>query len=243
MTRALPVIDVDAERFEQGLLGRADLLLWLAELLASPRPLSRMLLEAATLGPLFAHAELPEALALDLMAADEAGPSCSGDVWNIEYERLFGPELQCPIYETAYVRRDKGAVLGDVAGFYRAFGFASRGAERPDHLCAELELTAMLCLSLLRARAERNAQAVEVVGEALSAFVADHLGEWLPSFALTLEERAELPLYRELGRVLQLTAASLGCAEPLSGSGDPAARAAETPYECGMAAREAAEPS
>jgi TorA maturation chaperone TorD len=242
VTRALPVIDGDAERFERSLLGRADLLLWLAELLARPRPLARVPLEAAALGTLFAHAQLPEALALDLMAAAETGAEYPGDAWDMEYERLFGPELQCPIYETAYVRRDKGAVLGDVAGFYRAFGFASRGAERPDHLCAELELTAMLCLSLLRARSERNAQAAQVVEEALSAFLADHLGEWLPSFALTLEQRAELPLYRELGRILQLTAASLGCAEPASSAGEPAP-SADTPYECGMATREAAEPS
>ena len=214
----LPVVDDSGGPV---LLGQADLLLWLSNMLAAPNPLSDGELEQETLSQLFTHAALPEAeqRAASLVSAAAECSELGTEDWRSEYERLFGPELECPIYETSYIRRDKGAVLGDIAGFYRAFGFASRAAERPDHLCAELELVAMLCLSLLRARAERDHEAGEVVLEALEAFTADHLGEWLP-------------LYRELGTLLQLIAASIGCgAKEL----DLPEHELGTPYECGMA--------
>ena len=37
--------------------------------------------------------------------------------------RLFEAVGTCPPSETVYVRRDKGAILADLCGFYRAFGF------------------------------------------------------------------------------------------------------------------------
>ena len=45
------------------------------------------------------------------------------DDWIAEHNRLFEGGVTCPPNETAYVRRDKGVILADINGFYRAFGF------------------------------------------------------------------------------------------------------------------------
>ncbi|MCZ7582039.1 MAG: molecular chaperone TorD family protein [Deltaproteobacteria bacterium] len=102
-----------------------------------------------------------------------------------EHNRLFLGNVICPINEAGYIRRDKGAILADAAGFYRAFGFSlpDDAGERVDHLVGELEFLALLRVMSANARIAGHADEARVADEAASDFVADHLGEWLPLFA------------------------------------------------------------
>lgn len=123
-----------------------------------------------------------------------------------EYAHLFDTAGLCPPNETVYIRRDKGAILADIAGFYTAFGFAfSPGAgEKADHVAAELEFVALLLFLLAQAidRAEPEREAVARAG--LHAFVRDHLGEWLPVFCLRLEAAAAFAGHRQLATALRV---------------------------------------
>ena len=69
------------------------------------------------------------------------------------YRAVFGMLVsnQCPPAETEYAHwKDptyRANQLADIAGFQKAFGLepsANEGADRPDHICLELELIAFL---------------------------------------------------------------------------------------------------
>lgn len=64
--------------------------------------------------------------------------------------------------------------IADVAGFYRAFGFEARG-ERPDHLSAQLEFLALVCLQEAHARLAGLREEAQVCAEARRSFLRDHL--------------------------------------------------------------------
>lgn len=86
------------------------------------------------------------------------------------------------LHEAAYVRRDRGVILGDLAAFYRAFGVdpTTQHDRRPDLLATELEFAGLL--SALRARAvgeEPDAEAADVTQAAAAAFWGDHLAAWV----------------------------------------------------------------
>lgn len=103
------------------------------------------------------------------------------------YEQLFATGQVAPINEAAYIRRDKGALLGDISGFYRAFGIELRPGvgERPDHLVSELEYLGLCLVMLGNAILEppsETAEAADTTWLALRSFADDHLGAWLPSF-------------------------------------------------------------
>ena len=179
---------------------------------------------AAALGSLFDAAS----------AADAAS-------WSDERTRLFEGNLLCPPNETAFVRRDRGVILADVCGFYRAFGFelAVEAGEKADHVVTELEFTALLLVLLARARERGSAEAEAVTLEALASFVRDHLDEWVPSFCNRLAETTTLPLYRAAAVMLRdaletvIERNGLARAEPVPHP--PRAGETGTPYECGAA--------
>ena len=101
-----------------------------------------------------------------------------------EYIRLFLGSAPCPLHETAYGdgRRMGGRVveLADIAGFYRAFGFALSETTRdlPDHLSAELEFAAALLLKEAYALAEGLDEERDVTRQAGADFLLAHLGRW-----------------------------------------------------------------
>lgn len=224
---------------DRQLLARADLLLLLADWLhlppaAGPQDASPAELEelAEACGPGFALAPALTALA----AARRASSSAD---WSAECTGLFEGGCLCPVNETAYVRRDKGAILADLAGFYRAFGFAPAEAvgEKHDHIVSELQFTALLLVMLARANDADDHEAAAVTEEALRLFADDHLGAWIGLFCARLVATAALPalarLAELLGRAWEALAASHGFAvteatdDALPGD-DPAS----TPYEC-----------
>jgi TorA maturation chaperone TorD len=140
----------------------------------------------------------PFALAIDLPAAADAlgldaAPflAALGDDDVAEaHNHLFGHTLRgpCPAYEGEY-GEPKGMryahEIGDVSGFYRAFGLqpSRRLAERADHISVECEFMAFLALKeacALRAHGEEQA---EVCRDASAKFLEDHLGRFGRAFA------------------------------------------------------------
>lgn len=93
----------------------------------------------------------------------------------------------CPPYETEYGQRHlfaQSQELGDIRGFYEAFGVRPRrGGERPDHVACELEFLALLALKEALALARDDADRAALTQVAASRFLADHPGRWVPALA------------------------------------------------------------
>jgi TorA maturation chaperone TorD len=219
----------------QRLLAHADLLLVLRDLFGSA---DRAL---ETLG-LFRGDGLSTVISgAGALVAPPRLPAIDDAEFRRQHSALFEGAEACPLNESAYVRRDKGAILADLCGFYRAFGFEpSDGVgERVDHLTFELEFAAVL-LVLIAGAAERNEQEhFEIAGNALSSFAQDHLGEWLPSAAARLAEVGAGSVYALFSVLLLDAWRSLlsnlglpGLAERPAAS--PPMMEEGTPYECGM---------
>jgi len=113
-----------------------------------------------------------------------------------EHRAIFGHVVAhgCPPYETEYGRRHvfgQSQELGDIRGFYEAFGVRPRpGGERPDHVACELEFLALLALKEAIALAAGDADRGAICREATARFLADHAGRWLPAFAGRIARRA-----------------------------------------------------
>jgi TorA-specific chaperone len=226
-------------------LARADLLLAAAGALAPPESgaLERTAALADEGAALAAAAGADPALGVALEALAEAARATPPDAAAGEYRRLFDTATACPIHEAGWVRRDKGAILGDVAAFQRAFGVAPRpdSGERPDHIVAELELAAVLLVLRARADLEGRGEDAATCARALRSFAGEHLGDWLPAFAARLAEATALVYYERLAEALERAWASVAAAEGLAPPPErlPMAEVEEgTPYECGMSQEE-----
>jgi TorA maturation chaperone TorD len=139
------------------------------------------------------------------------------------------------------VRRDKGAILADIAGFYKAFGFqlAENTSEKVDHLICELEFVVLLLIMLAKAREENLTEGYSVTYDALAAFCHDHLGEWLELFCQQLTQMTVLPVYQQIAKMIQRAWSGVMTVNhlPIPESSLPEIATEEgTPYECGMAA-------
>jgi hypothetical protein len=102
------------------------------------------------------------------------------------------------------VRRDKGAILADVCGFYRAFGFEPSPdvGEKPDHLRCELEFLAALFIMEARAVEHGNDAHADVTRNAVTRFATDHIADWIASFCTRLMYVTSLAVYSRLAEVL-----------------------------------------
>jgi hypothetical protein len=157
-------------------------------------------LEAVAADPAF----VSEADAL-LGAVPAAGGPCLARAWDRfraafaargaaglagERARALGHAVRgpCPPYELEYGPEHflgKSHRLGDIAAFYRAFGVdVSRAArERPDHVAVEAEFLSLVALKRFLALREGRADRAAICRDAERAFLEDHLGRFLPSFA------------------------------------------------------------
>ncbi len=140
-------------------------------------------------------------------AAEHLGSPVAADAWRAirriarrdtratEHRAIFGHVVAhgCPPYETEYGRRHvfgQSQELGDIRGFYEAFGVRPRrGGERPDHLASELEFVSLLALKEATALAQGDAERREICDAATTAFLKDHLGRWLPALASRIARR------------------------------------------------------
>ena len=116
------------------------------------------------------------------------------DSWCDEYWRLFEGAQPCPLSQASYIRRDKGAILGDLAGFYAAFGWKTNpdSGERPDHLVTQLDFLGML---LAMAAQCSDAEQESIVTDALAKFAQTHMHDWLPSVCVRMIETTHLTYF------------------------------------------------
>jgi TorA maturation chaperone TorD len=159
-------------------------------------------------------------------------------VWEEEYSRLFEGAALCSLYESGFIRRDKGVILADIAGFYQAFGFtlADNAGEKVDHLVCELEFVALLLVMLAKAQDQGMIEAARITHEALGTFNVDHLGEWVSVFCDRLVMLSVLPLYHHLARMLLEVWSGIVMVNGLptieGGTVTAVTEEVGTPYEC-----------
>jgi TorA maturation chaperone TorD len=120
-----------------------------------------------------------------------------------EHRRVFSNviTLDCPPYETLFGNDHvfgQAHTMGDIAGFYRAFGVElSRDIhERMDHLSVELEFMHFLAYKESYARCHDGSDKVQIVVDAQKKFVKDHIGRWVPLFARMLVKKADSGFFR-----------------------------------------------
>ena len=177
-------------------VARSDVYRWLSLGLRYPDAGVQVQLKARSL-----RTQLPEACRVfDTAGAHHLGEAaaevihrlrqCRGEALETAYLRIFGHLVrgQLSLYETEY--GDEQALrgvhqLGDIAGFYRAFGLeVGRGAaDRVDHVSVECAFLHVLCYKEAYAIAHHGPQQREVCREAQARFLSDHLGWWVPSMA------------------------------------------------------------
>ena len=124
-----------------------------------------------------------------------------------EYNRLFAQAVAVSPHERGYTGGDLGPGLGQLAALYEAFGLRCGGVEGevPDHIGAELEFAAFLCLKEALHTEESSAEAAEavtIVRAARQTFMQDHLGRWVCAFADRLRERSFHPYFVSLAGLL-----------------------------------------
>ncbi|CAK0738216.1 putative dimethyl sulfoxide reductase chaperone [Gammaproteobacteria bacterium] len=150
-----------------------------------------------------------------LRLAQRASHTILGTGLEGEYVRLFLGSTICSLHETTYDdgRRLAGQTreLADISGFYRAFGLtiAEGQPDLPDHLCSELEFLSLCLVKLGYAQSRPVAARAEgIIATAITAFLHDHLGRWVPVFAAKLQRETSLPHFRTLATLLQHTVAA-----------------------------------
>jgi len=124
-----------------------------------------------------------------------------------EYNRLFAQAVAVSPHERAYTGGDLGPGLGQLAALYEAFGLRSGGREGevPDHIGAQLEFAAFLCLKeALHSEdsSPESTEAVTIVRAARQTFMQDHLGRWVCAFADKLRDRSFHPYFACLAGLL-----------------------------------------
>lgn len=113
-----------------------------------------------------------------------------------EHRAIFGHVVAhgCPPYETEFGRRHvfgQSQELGDIRGFYEAFGVRPRaGGERPDHIACELEFLALLSLKEALALAGDDDDRRQLCRRAQRLFLQDHPARWVRALAAQIAMRA-----------------------------------------------------
>lgn len=119
------------------------------------------------------------------------------------FHRLFDTQGSLGYCESAWRHVDRGAILRDVTGFYRAFGFAAADAEgQPDSIRHELAFMSYLAYKEWFAIEQGWTERAAVTRDAEVEFLADHLGLWAEAFAGRLTEAASGTEYSHIGELL-----------------------------------------
>ena len=124
------------------------------------------------------------------------------------FQRLFGHTARGPVppYETEY---GTGSIfqqpheLGDLTGFYRAFGLTlnTNEHERADHVSCECEFLSFLALKEAYALERGDTPMLEETRKAARLFLQNHLGHFLAAFAKKLAQEDQNGFYSTLGNL------------------------------------------
>jgi TorA maturation chaperone TorD len=142
----------------------------------------------------------------DLAAASTLLTPCSSLLTLAEaHRRLFGHTAggAVPPYETEYGNEalfQQPQEMGDLMGFYQAFGLAVKPGEheRPDHISCECEFLAFLAMKEAYALEHSIGEMLEETRKAQKLFLKDHLGRFLPTFAHKLGREDAAGFYAAL---------------------------------------------
>lgn len=138
----------------------------------------------------------------------ETWASAEGVNWDIqdlrdEHRRVFSNviALDCPPYETLFGNDHvfgQSYVMGDISGFYTAFGLqlSQDIHERLDHLSVELEFLHYLAYKESYALCHDGPEKVQTVVDAEKKFVKEHIGRWVPLFSEMLKNKADYGFYK-----------------------------------------------
>lgn len=124
------------------------------------------------------------------------------------YRVLFGHTARGEIapYETEYGNEalfQQPQELGDLMGFYRAFGLDMKPGkhERPDHISCEFEFLMFLALKQAYSLEQNDREMWQETSKAEKLFMGDHLGRFLPAFAGQLQREDPCGFYGSLGEL------------------------------------------
>ena len=113
------------------------------------------------------------------------------------YQCIVGHTMskECPLYETQY-----GAAhvyqqvheLGDIQGFYKAFGLdiSDIEKERCDHISVEMEFMHYLLYKQAYALENHGDEKSQICVDAQKKFLKEHIGKWAPLFAVLFGRKA-----------------------------------------------------
>jgi TorA maturation chaperone TorD len=165
-----------------------------------------------------------------------------------EHRRVFSNviTLDCPPYETLFGNDHVFAqshVMGDIAGFYKAFGveLSKDIHERLDHLSVEFEFMHFLAYKESYSRCHDSAEKTQIVVDAQKKFVKNHIGRWVPLFCRMLIKKADSGLFKHVADMtsdwMDFEAAFLGVTPQPYSEADYRPATFNSPegqtYECG----------
>lgn len=149
----------------------------------------------------------------DLVSIIAAFPSSSPEsltAISSQHRNLFGHTVRGPIppYETEYGNEAIFQLpheLGDLMGFYNAFGLILKPdqRERADHISCECEFLMFLALKENYALEHNEREMFAETQTAEKLFLRDHLGRFLPTFAAKLKHQGDAGFYGLLGELCQ----------------------------------------
>ena len=147
----------------------------------------------------------------DLISLIEAFPTAdknSTPALSSCYRGLFGHTARgsIPPYETEYGNEalfQQPQELGDLMGFYHAFGLTTKNGtrERPDHISCEFEFLMFLALKEAYALEQDDREMLGEIRKAQRLFLGDHVGRFLPSFATKLTREDPSRFYSMLAEL------------------------------------------
>jgi putative dimethyl sulfoxide reductase chaperone len=211
------------------------------------KTLSRLLAENSRASLSGAAATLYPSCKPDLVSLIEALPSGDNDYTTMlssRYRGLFGHTARGPIppYETEYGNEalfQQPQELGDLMGFYHAFGLTLKQGqrERADHVSCECEFLMFLALKEAYALEHDNREMLVEIRKAEKLFLRDHLARFLPTFAAKLDREDPSGFYGLLAALcLRFVAAECARLQVACGAANLGLRPADdsrAPMACG----------
>jgi DMSO reductase family type II enzyme chaperone len=137
-----------------------------------------------------------------------ASQIASGEVSALQpdYTEMFLTRMFCPSTETTYGKNsfNQPNILGDISGFYKAFGFVMKddATYAFDQIFVELEFMSFLELKIAYALDQNLEEEVDICLSAERRFLEQHIGKWTGVFGENLAARANESYYRSLGLLL-----------------------------------------
>jgi len=112
---------------------------------------------------------------------------------SLEAFKVIGQAGRVSVCASDYVEdgyADKGPIIGDVAGFYGAFGFEPSLPENPDHFGNLFEFLAFLALKQAWCLEDGHPEQARIAEDAEQKLLAEHVHPYLGRFAERLSEFA-----------------------------------------------------